>query len=247
MNSDPGVALVTRIPARKVVRFLALGIVILTLLSVGGQVVIFFVNHGKAVLSIDRVIDVNFEGNLPTWYSSALLLLAALLLMACGQTEKKRGSPHVRYWTILAAIFVFLSADETAQFHDKSIRPLRHLLGAGGIFYFTWVIPGIIFTAVVGLWSLKFLASLDRKTRNSFILAGFVYISGSLVMEMVDGIWASRHGMNFFYFILTDLEEVLEMVGVLVFIRALLKFLSQGRSESKSHSSEARLKSTPTL
>ncbi|MFB3902554.1 MAG: hypothetical protein ACE15E_03815 [Acidobacteriota bacterium] len=234
MNSDPSLRVLAQIPVQKVVSFLAVVMVMLTLLSVASQIVLFFVNNGKTALRINRVIDVNCEGNLPTWFSSALLLLTALLLIACAQTERRRGSGYVRYWTILAGIFVFLSADETAQFHDKSIKPLRRALGADGIFYFTWVIPGILFVAAVGLWSLRFLASLDRRTRNRFLLAGSVYISGSLIMEMVDGVWASRHGMNFFYFLLTDLEELLEMTGVLVFMHAILRFLEKARRPVKT-------------
>ena len=73
--------------------------------------------------------------------------------------------------------------------------------------------------------------NLAPKTRFLFILAGCIYVGGSLGMELVDGAWASRYGMDFFYFVLTDLEELMEMVGLLIFIYALLKFL-QGEGGS---------------
>jgi hypothetical protein len=219
------VPLAVQISIRNTLGFLSVVTGILTLLSVAGQFVIFFVERSKTVLSVDRMIDLNFECNLPSWYSSILLFLCALLLAAAAQRENRAGSPWIWNWRVLSGIFVFLSLDETAQLHEKTIKPMRAALGTSGVFYFGWVIIGIVFVLAVGLYSLKFVFALEPKTRFLFILAGFIYVGGSLGMEMLDGAYASRYGMDFLYFVLTDLEELMEMVGLLIFIHALLRFL----------------------
>jgi hypothetical protein len=50
---------------------------------------------------------------------------------------------------------------------------------------------------------------------------------GALGMEMVDGYYASLYGdNNFVYVVLTTIEEFFEMVGIAVFIYALLSYIS---------------------
>ncbi|MCZ0904903.1 hypothetical protein ON021_33910, partial [Microcoleus sp. HI-ES] len=96
----------------------------------------------------------------------------------------------------------------------------------GGIFYFVWVIPGAIFVAVTALAYLKFLRHLPRKTRDFFLLAGSIYVGGALGMEMVGGYYADAVGQrNLIYGLMVCVEEILEMVGVIVFIYALLSYI----------------------
>ncbi len=227
-QSSRAVLLPVEISIRRTLGFLSIVTAILTLLSLAGQFVIFFVQRSKTVLSVDRMFDLNFEANIPSWYSSILLFLSALLLAAVAQRERRRSSPWVLNWRMLSTVFVFLSLDETAQLHEKTIKPLRAALGASGPFYFTWVIIGMAFVLAVALFNLKFVLRLEPKTRFLFILAGCIYVGGSLGMELVDGAWASLYGQSFFYFLLTDLEELMEMAGVLVFIYALLSLLRSG-------------------
>ena len=46
-------------------------------------------------------------------------------------------------------------------------------------------------------------------------------------MELAGGYWAYCHGQkNMTYAIITNAEETLEMVGILVFIQALMSYIS---------------------
>ncbi|MEG3932659.1 MULTISPECIES: hypothetical protein [unclassified Microcoleus] len=106
------------------------------------------------------------------------------------------------------------------------INDLGKALHLGGFFYFIWVIPGALFVVVTGLAYLKFLLHLPRKTRDCFLLAGSIYVGGALGMEMVTGYYADAVGQrNLMYGLMTSVEEIMERVGVIVFIYALLSYI----------------------
>ncbi len=59
------------------------------------------------------------------------------------------------------------------------------------------------------------------------MIAGTVYVSGCIGMEMLGGYYTELHGeQNVIIAILTTIEEFLEMFGVAIFIYALLSYIS---------------------
>lgn len=176
-----------------------------------------------------RFFHLNFEGNLPAYFSSSLLLLAAMLLGVVTALEKNRASPQVFRWGVLCAGFLFMAMDEAVSLHEKLIWPVRGLIGSRdlGFFYFSWVIPGIVLVSVLGLYFLRFLLHLPRRTRLQFLLAGTLYVSGALGLELIAGRHVEIHGMdNLTNSLLMAAEESLEMAGVIVFIKGLLEYLA---------------------
>jgi hypothetical protein len=59
------------------------------------------------------------------------------------------------------------------------------------------------------------------------ILAGAIYVGGALGMEMAAGVYDERHGYNTATTaVLSTIEETMEMVGLVVFIHALMQYLA---------------------
>jgi hypothetical protein len=173
-----------------------------------------------------RLFDVNAEGNVPTWFSSSMLLVCALLLGRICAAKKGEGAREARYWGGLALIFLGLSMDETASFHELTITPLRSALQAGGVLFFTWVVPGAVFLLAFVVTYLRFFLQLPPLTRRGFLIAGAIYVGGALGMELVGGYHAAAHGQfNLGFSILTTVEEFGEMLGIILFIRALLLYM----------------------
>ena len=161
---------------------------------------------------------------MPAWYSSILLLTAAVLLAVVATAALNQRDRWWKHWTALASLFCLLSLDEAASFHESLILPLQTHFGANGIFIFAWVIPGIFFVGAVGLAFLKFVLNLDRHTRNRFILSGSLFVGGALGMELVGGAFMDALGEeHIFYILAAATEETLEMLGVTLFIIAILK------------------------
>jgi hypothetical protein len=175
-------------------------------------------SHAPAVEVLVGFLSLSYEGNLPTWYASSLLLLCAVQLgLVAGEIPPGgSGRPH---WWALAILFGFMSLDEAAEIHEH----LGGLVGTGGVLYFDWVIPAAIIVALLGLAFLPFLRALPPRTRNRFILAGALYVGGALLMELPLGWWTERHGPdNPGYALIDWVEESLELAGVTAFLLALI-------------------------
>ena len=173
-----------------------------------------------------RLFDLDGESNVPAWYSSVALFLCAPLLLL---VSAEKGAPYVRHWQILAVVFVLLSLDEAASFHESLSWTLQVALDSHGIFYYAWLIPAILFVLLILMVYRRFLWGLPRETRSRFLVAGAVYVTGAIGLEMVESWYVELHGNQNLPMALTiSVEEGLEMLGVVLFIRALLLHLGPG-------------------
>lgn len=110
--------------------------------------------------------------------------------------------------------------------HEILNNPVRNSLGLGGFLYWSWIIPGMIVAILIGLYFLKFLNMIERKYTILFLLSGFIYLSGAVGFEMIGG-WLYSHslGDSMLYVFEVVIEESLEMLGMLLFIYALIKYI----------------------
>ncbi|MDQ2913437.1 MAG: hypothetical protein M3T56_09295 [Chloroflexota bacterium] len=118
-----------------------------------------------------HAVSFDEEANVPTWNSSSVLLVCSGLLALIAYSTRHAQGRFARHWAVLAVIFLALSIDEEAALHEGAIR-LRDTFRLGGFFYYAWVIPGLIFVAVVGAAFLRFVLSLPPRTRALVIGSG---------------------------------------------------------------------------
>ena len=173
------------------------------------------------------LFNLSFEGNLPTWYSSLLLLVCALLLLLIAHLSAATGLPYPRHWRVLGLIFLYISLDEAVVIHETLNAPLRSALSLGGVFYFAWVIPFAAVLFLLLLAYLRFLLHLPRRFGALFVLAGAVYVGGALGSELPIGAWYEAHGGdNLVYGLLNLGQESLEILGASIFCAALVDYLA---------------------
>ena len=209
------------INSRKIARTLAFIAVALVVFSV--SVSAYEVISGTEILN---KLDVDWEGSLPSYFSSLLLIGSSVLLGIIAFHKKANRDDYSLHWLGLSIIFFLLSIDETVAIHEGFVYPLQDLLGASGFFYYAWVIPGIICVGIFGLAYWRFVMHLPPKARKLFILAGMIFLSGAIGMELIGGKWADTIGIeNLVYVLIVTVEESLEMTGIVVFIYALLQYL----------------------
>lgn len=126
----------------------------------------------------------------------------------------------------MSLIFLWLSIDEATLIRDHSEAILERAFNPGGFFYYAWVIPAIPLVFIFMLAYLRFLFNLPAKTRRLFLIAGSLFVGGALGMELIGGRYREFHGYeNMTYIMITHVEEVLEMIGVVVFIYALTLYM----------------------
>ena len=216
---------------RSVFIFLASIALAFIMLSIFGRFLMWHVPQSYTKLwRLIPMFDVNLEYNFPAFYSSMLLLMSAVLLAYISFAIRSWQGKYYLHWLGLAGIFLFLALDEMLAIHEIFTDPMRSKLNADGFFYYTWVIPYALFVIAVGLVYIRFLRHLPKRIRNIFILSGALYIGGALVLEMAVGyiVRADLGSDTLVYMMATTeehIEELLEMLGVSLFIYALLLYI----------------------
>jgi len=223
---------ITFIPLR-ITRALGVAALLLIFASMTGQL-LKHIGGYDFVFGLVRLFYVDYENTVPSFFSASLLLLAALLLALITTLKKAAHATYGFQWALLSFTFLCMAIDEAASIHELLIVPMRGLLGrqADGIFFFAWVIPGILVAMVFGLSYLKFLLHLPAKTRWGVVIAATLYLGGAIGMELIGGRYAHLHGMeDLTYSMAATIEESLEMAGVIVFIHALLNYIADNYQE----------------
>lgn len=215
------------ISPRRVASWMTLIAVALVLASLAGSFSTYVLGHPR-LFGLVRLFNVNAEANLPSWYSSIALLVCSGLLALIARAKQQTSDRFTQSWRLLSAIFLVLSVDELASIHELLTLPLQGTLDTKGLLFYAWILPYGALSGLLGLGYLKFLAHLPTATRHLFILAAILYIGGAIGIEMIGGQHASLYGeKNLEYAIITALEELLEMLGIVVFIYGLLSYMKR--------------------
>ena len=107
--------------------------------------------------------DFDEENNVPTYFSSFLLLISAILLFWASISAKQASSKYAKHWGALSIVFLFMSLDETASFHELLIDPLREIFNLSGYFYWSWVVFGLIIVIIFAISYIRFLVKVNLK------------------------------------------------------------------------------------
>ena len=181
-----------------------------------------------------RLLDLNEERSAGTFYSVVGLLACAVALLVLAFAARRRDSRwpgDALWWMGLSALFVFMSADEGLALHEVLMVHIRKALHASGLLYYAWVVPYSGLALVVVLLYARFLLRLPRAIAIQFVVAGAVYVSGAVGLEMVAGYMVETRGygerslpMEIEYLV----EETMEMVGAAYFLTAMLRYIELG-------------------
>jgi hypothetical protein len=164
-------------------------------------------------MKLTSAFDVNVENSIPTVFSIFNLLCASILLFVIYSHSKIKAERIAFYWLILSLIFLYLSFDEGASFHER--------LSGFGLFRGTflgprWIVYGAFFSLAVFLFFIPFLWQIDRRTAALFVLSGSIYLAGALGLEYLGG-FPARFEKDFANQALRVTEEAFEMYGIALF------------------------------
>jgi hypothetical protein len=212
------------VSSKKIIRVLILIVCVLIIISLVGQFYKFFLFGGKDRYLVN-LFSLDKEFNFPTWYQAISELICSLLMFIIFMAAKVDRDSFKYHWLGLSGIFLLIATDEMLVLHEQFISPLRRLLGTGGFLYMAWIIPAIILAILFLITYYKFLRSLPPETRKRFIGAGLIFGLGAVGLEAVGGQVLTIIGPNnLTYSLITHVEEILEMSGILLFIYSLLLY-----------------------
>ena len=175
--------------------------------------------------------DVGREINLPTWFSAGLWITAGIL----AGYFARRASRHRGSWALFCAVCMVFSIDETLELHERLDvigselgRYLPLQLG------FTWVIPGILIAGLIGLSLLRMVLGLPRSSRAGLLSAGIIFVAGGVGVETLSGLFVQGDTLPWQFFLLTLVEESLEMTGIALGVAALAHLIAYRPSSDRS-------------
>lgn len=233
-DSTPGLSL--SVLPEKVTRALVYIAVSLALLSfVSG--LLWFAGVGPWI----RVLNVDNDLSIPSWFSAVLLLFSSLLLAAIAYAKRFEANPRYgRRWTALAIIFLFLSCDEMIRIHERManvlVWPTLDALGIvpAGMLSNPWVLVYGPLVLIFVLAYLGFWLDLPARVKRLFFAAGALYVGGALGVELATA-WYNAADNDFGIFLTTHLEELMEMLGAIVFAYALMTYMVLHRRLASLH------------
>lgn len=211
-----------KLPRRRIIRALVVLVLALSLASAAAQVVKYVLGQESA-LGFVPLLDADGEANLPTWYASLALLACAVVLAIIAVEARRTGKRHGLAWAALSLTLLLASLDEAAGLHELAGELVGRVVHQTNLFYSLW--PGLLVVAGVTFGFRRFFADLPRDTRRRFLLAWAVFVGSALGVELLE-ILVERAGLadTFVLGMLRTLQELGEMLGVIVFLDALLAY-----------------------
>ena len=209
----------------KILKMFSYIIIILTFLSVSSQIYKFELNNGEDRYITD-MLNFDKESNFPTLYATLTLFFCSLMLFVITYSKKTTNDKYYIQWFLLGFLFFLMATDEILMLHEQLSSPIRSVLKTEHIIFFSWVIPAVIFIIIFFISYLRFLKNLPDIFRNLFLTSGVIYIFGAVGMEIIGSRIVTDYGQdNLFYALITNVEELFEMIGILLFIYTLLSYI----------------------
>lgn len=173
------------------------------------------------------LFDLGSEGNLPTWFSSSMLLMNAVLAALIAGVALRRQAPFGARWAVIAFLMLYISADETIGIHEEINARLDSLGDLSGVFYYAWVAPAAVAVLALTIWYWPLVRSLPAPARQLTWAAAGSYVGGALGVELGLGQWTSVHGYtNIGWGLINGAQEIGEMVGLGLYLMALLHLIA---------------------
>jgi hypothetical protein len=184
------------------------------------HLVSFTIDH--SLNGLNALVNLDGEGNLPTWYSSIKLFAIAVCLGLLAWIERtSRGS---LLFAALTLVFLSLSADETIQAHELVGEKLDALLPGGdrkntvfaatGIWMFVLGLPAIAAITLLFWYARSFLRMAPAAFTKC--LAGLaVFTAGALGVETLSNFAVPGSAARLAQ---VTIEELLEMLGATILL-----------------------------
>jgi hypothetical protein len=175
------------------------------------------------------LFDPRGELSFADWFSTLGLFACALLAALCAALTRARRGPYLLHWIVLSLILLLLSADEAVSLHQRASEVIRdQFIPHPGVVE-PWLYLAAALILVYGLAYVRFVLDLPGQIRRLFVLAAAVFVAGAAGFELIEGILLNTDELgsnNLRYALVATTEQVLEMLGIVIFAYALMLHLS---------------------
>jgi len=164
-------------------------------------------------------MNLGIENNLGAWWSGVLLFMLACHSYDAGAAEYDRAPRIARAWMIIAAILLFLSADEIGSLHER-LMLFGNFLGVSG-----WAIL-LPLGGIIGVYLMLALYTFWQSDDGSrqYVLplfVGFGILGSVAIQEFIE--LAVDWGSGASVWIRLAVEEGSELLGMIILLRVTLR------------------------
>ena len=211
-----------RVSPRQICSFLVIIALSFFVLHCASEALIHFAGVSeKFYQDFFDAINLDEEFNLTAIYSGLLLYASSFLLKEIAVSSQ---GGRRRDWMLLSKVFLFLAFDEVFQVHELFVIPgLRQYLHPS--LASIWVIPYGILFALFSFKFIPFFLKLRNKVSVLSLISGGIYVSGAIAFEALNS-WLVRTDQisrsSFYYELISGFEELFEMLGIIIFLYALM-------------------------
>ncbi len=202
---------------------LLLSLIAGTLLLIHISLTIYHYQVSEIPWLVRQLFDVDEEYNIPTWFSSANLLLAATLTLVLARKKWLERDKWRVHWMLLGWGFLLLSLDEMAGLHE-SFNIVTEA---------SWAVYALPLIVVLVLVFMRFLYYLPVRTAALLVLSGLIFLGGAVGVELATEPFLYNDELDTLaYNLWTPVEEGMEMFGVILFQYTILDYMGSGKGFS---------------
>ena len=200
---------------------------LITLLLVSGTLIAAYLASEATRGEAPVIIDLDAEANVPTWWSSAQLLGCGLLTALIAM--RNRALPTIGGGlAALAVVFVAMSADEVAGFHETfgglldryTVARSQTAFVHTGVWFAVLGIPFALALLALGRCLAGFLGEVEG-TVTGLTMGFAVFLAGALGIEAASNFVVGESGRP----VIVAVEEGLELIGVALLLSTMLRFV----------------------
>ena len=180
-------SLFSKIHIRIIARVLLVNVIVLGILHfISVAIELYAPNNG--LVSYTKLFDLDREYNVPTFYSSLLLLTMGLTAGYLGL--KVKHFYHKAFWIGFSLFFTYWAVDEALVLHERLAGPIREMLQIGydSVFYHAWVLVAIGLIGLLGVVVLLFFhfrMPALTKDQGNLLLTLLIFMSGIVLLEIL--------------------------------------------------------------
>lgn len=172
------------------------------------------------------LLDVDVEVSVFTWVSILAFYSVAIVLAYIGLCLDTARARNRAFWIGLSLVFLALSLDEHSGIHEKLSGLIAAYVQGSGLLHFAWAAPAGILSLLGLAAVLPLIRALPARVFAMMLVSALVFLCGAVVLEMIGGAIAEGAGIaSRAYRVETNLEEMAELGGLLLFLYALMLFI----------------------
>ena len=184
---------------------------------------------GFGSFRFNSLFYLNEESNIPTYFSGLNLMFAAILTFILSLNRNNVTSVSTNFWRLLSIIFLFLSFDEVAMFHERIYR-LTVLFTEYLNTPLVWYVPYSFLALFVIIILWKNFFRLDFKTKIYMGSSAIMFLMGSIIFEHISNNCESMFQIEcgqLTLFWLSSIEEILEMFSICIFNYSVIRIFEK--------------------